>query len=616
MANEKIDIELATEEFFHLKQQNLERNNRYWLNRQAVKGNFRWPVDWPKHIPQVTHNLCRPIVERFGTYLMGKGFNWNLDRPNSEEFREAAEQTEKILRRILELSESPLQWQEGAKLGSELGRTVFKVYRKGQNGRQHACFQAAQPDYFYPIFAGDDFVTGDLATVYYSYPIDLLEARRRYGNHDYESEENVQENQRYDRLRERLRQEGNRELLQRRIPVLECWTPQSYALIVGGVKIYNGPNPNVWSDTKEGFIPFVVIENIRNAGEGEGEGDIEQARALNESLNWVLSRKMHTVMRYLTPTVVWEGAPPNYAEILADSLKGGGGIPTRIGSRISLLTYDREPAAVAQLEATLRQALLESAGMNEIALQGVTSGSVNTGPALAAQFQPVISTVDKKRLGWEAGIKKLFAMLLQVQEDIGDSKALGQAVINEVVASQDNPDGQLVELSGKMIKGLRTVSLQWPGVLPKDDSESARLEMEKASQGLQSIYTTMEKLGTEYPNDELQRIRMESQDPGVRPDIVSQQMRAEAPYAKMQQDAAMQQGPPGGAPPGGGGMPMPGGMEAPPSDPRMEESFGSGMELRTMLRELAKQSAAKPVEEEGQPGGMVLESPLPMGADA
>ena len=35
--------------------------------------------------------------------------------------------------------------------------------------------------------------------------------------------------------------------------------------------------------------------------------------------------------------------------------------------------------------------------------------------------------------------------------------------------------------------------------------------MEKASQGIQSLYTTLENLGEDYPSDELARIRRKQQ---------------------------------------------------------------------------------------------------------
>ena len=589
------------DEFHLLKRQEYKRNQNYYLLRQAVKGNFRWPRDWPNHIERVKRNLCKPITERFTTYLVGKGFSWNIDRPNSLEYRVSAEQAEKILRKVLDLSQSDLQFEVGARIGSQLGRTVYKVYKRGQKGAEHACFTYCQPDYFYGIPSGDAAV-GDFSTVYYSYPLDKLEAVRLFGPGPYKTEYEMDRENFYDFLPEQQRTD-NQVQSDRRVPVLEVWTPDDYYLNVGGVVKWNDENPNKWSESGEGFIPFVVIENIRNAGDGYGESDIEQARELNERLNYIVSRKNHIVSRWLQPTAVWEGAPQNFAEVISQTIGGGGVIPTRIGSRLYFLSYDKPNPAVLELEQSLYQGILEVSGMSEIALQGTVQGSINTGPALQAQFQPVLSTVEKKRKEWEVGIEKLSAMLLQVQETIGDSSALGQAVVGQEKKSEDDAGGELVQLSGQMIAGLRRVSLSWPGVLPKDDIESARLELEKAAQGFQSIYTTLEKLGEEFPDDEIARIRWENQDPNLRGQAVAEQTRANAPMIRAQAQAAEMGG---GAAPEADMMGAEGGPAA-----EEEELLGAG-NLGARLRDLSRR--AKPsLDEEGDIP--VIQNNIPYGPD-
>lgn len=530
-----IDLTEANEEFSLLKAREQTRNFEYYLLREAVAGNFRWPRNWPAHIPKLKRNLCKPITHKFATYLMGKGFSFNVERPNTLEFRDSAERTEKILRRLLDLAKSDIQYQLGALTGSELGRTIFKVYKKGKPGSQHACFSHCQPDYFYGIPAGDDVLLGDWSTVYYSYPIDILEAKRTWGDKPYKPEGQSD--------RTRYEDNGSRRYdtdfgASRRVPVFEVWNKDSYALEVGGVVIENGDNPYKWKATGEGFIPFIVIENVRNSNR-QGEADIAQSRELNESYNQLLSRKFHIINRYLDPTLVWEGAPSNYAEILAQTLAGGGAIPARLGSRLQFLTHQGPNPAVLELEQTVRAAILENAGINELALQGQLQGSINTGPSAAAQYQPMLSSIEGKRTEWQRGLRLKFAMMLELQEQIGDSKVLGKAVINQDRKSQNHADGELVELSGKDIAGLRDVTINWPGVLPKDDFEASRLELEKASQGFQSIYTTLEKLGEDYPDDEIARIRMENNDPSLRGEKVAEQLRAQAPILKAQGQQAL-----------------------------------------------------------------------------
>lgn len=531
-----LDAANAHEEFALLKTREQRRNMEYYLLRQAVAGNFRWPRNWPSHIPKLTRNLCKPITHKFATYLMGKGFSFNVERPNTLEFRDSAERTEKILRRLFDLSKSDIQFTLGAQTGSELGRTVFKVYKKGKGNSQHACFSHCQPDYFFGIPAGDDYYLGDWSTVYYSYPVDILEAKRTWGDRDYQPESMGSQASFYaDNPGRRWDADFT---ASRRLPVFEAWTKDSYLIEVGGIVIYNGDNPYKWKATGDGYIPYVVIENIRNSNR-QGEADIAQSRELNEAYNQLISRKFHIINRYLDPTLVWEGAPSNYAEILAQTLAGGGAIPARLGSRLQFLTHQGPNPAVLELEQSVRAAILENAGINEIALQGQLQGSINTGPAAAAQYQPILSTIENKRTEWQRGLRSLSAMLLEVQEQIGDSKVLGQAVIGQTRKSQNNGNGELVPLSGKDINGLRDVTINWPGILPKDDFESARLELEKAQGGMQSIYTTLEKLGEEYPDDEIARIRMENNDPSLRGEKVAEQIRAQTPLLKAQGQQAL-----------------------------------------------------------------------------
>lgn len=536
-----INLKEAYEEFHALKTENEQRNANYFYTRQAIKGNFRWPRGWPRHIERRTYNLCKRITRQHATYLMGRGYQFNINRPNTLEYRESAERTEKILKQLHILSRAEVQDVMGALTGSQLGRTIFKVYTKGKkdSGRKHACFSYCQPDYFYGVPSGDNHVS-DYSVVYYSYPLDINEAVRLHGPGDYRPEGDSDVTQRYNTLIDN--DMSNSQLRKRRIPVFEAWTKDDYALVVGGVTKFNGENPYKWKDTQEGFIPYVVIENSRNAGETLGESDISEARELNEFYNQLYSLHAHSVQRYLRPTLVWEGAPQNYGQILAQVLEGGGAIPARLGSKLYFLVHDRPNPAVQELLQLTRAGLLETSGMSEMALQGTVQGSVNTGPALQAQFQPVLSAVEAKRTEWTWGIKQRSAMLLELQEQIGDSGALGEAVINQdrYNKSQNAGDGELVRLSGKDIQGLREVEILWPEILPQDNIAQARLEMEKAAQDMQSLYTTLEKLGEPYPADEIARMRMENQDPALKGQKVAEQLRAQTPLIKAQMDQQTQ----------------------------------------------------------------------------
>jgi hypothetical protein len=92
-------------------------------------------------------------------------------------------------------------------------------------------------------------------------------------------------------------------------------------------------------------------------------------------------------------------------------------------------------------------------------------------------------------------------------------------------------------LTGDSIGEHRRARIGWPGLLPKDSEAAARLEIEKMTAGTQSKYTTIEKLGTDFPEDELLRIKEEGQDKALmdpraqaafdRNDVLAQQMQGQ-----------------------------------------------------------------------------------------
>lgn len=599
MLPKTIDVDLAKEEFARLKTENIARNTNYFLLRQARQGNFRWPRDWPNHIPKVKQNLCKPIVERFSTYLMGKSFTFNVDRPNTLEMRDSAERTEKILHRVFDLSHADTQWVDAAAGGSLTGRTVFKAYVSGEGNRRHACFRNVQPDYFYGIPANDA-ASGEWAKVFFSYPVDRSEAIRLFGDKPYKTEHELANNNRYDPLPEETQTAGYVSSGRNRIPVLEVWTRSAYYLEVGGCEIFNGENPYKWSDSGEGFIPYVTIENIRNQGVSYGESDIDQVREINEQLNYLLSRKQYVVGRWLQPTLVWEGAPQNYLEILTSTIGGGGAIPTRLGSRLYFLAYDHANPAVAEMEATLRTSILETAGLNEASFQGSVHGYGNSTASIGAQFQPTTAVIVEKQTAWGVGLQKLCSMLLQLTEDIGDSEMLGLTVVNASIKKENASDGEVVQLSGQDIAGLRKVNITWPGILAKDDLPTANLEMQKMQAGVQSIYTTLEKLGEEFPDDEIARIRMENEDPSLKGQQVAEQLRAQGSNAQaMAQAAALG---------GGAGAPAPGGAPSGPGAPSEQDLAQSG-NTGAKLRQLARN--ARPQLQSPPGGEPTIQSPPP-----
>ena len=63
-------------------------------------------------------------------------------------------------------------------------------------------------------------------------------------------------------------------------------------------------------------------------------------------------------------------------------------------------------------------------------------------------------------------------------------------------------------------------------VTPRDENAKKRLALEGASQGIISRTTAYEEWGILSPEDELELLRMEQQDPAINPEGTSQLMTA------------------------------------------------------------------------------------------
>jgi len=533
MLNYKAELE----EFKQRRQDAIPRNRDYFIARQAMRHVYSWPVKWPAYKEKVMLPLVRKSVLTHANFLMGRGFTTGVvPLGTGASQRTAAQSAEKALFKGVDRCNGWTSLWRAAQVGSNLGTSGFKVYKKNVDGKELAWFSPIQPEFIFPQAAGDDY--SELTKVFYAYSIDRLEAARQYGGSpdSYKSEREV-----YDTY-----QEGkyvnpdaiarmSPTVQERRIPVLEVWTDNDYLLTVGGRIVENDTNPYK-------RIPYVVIPNI-DSGEGpEGLSDVDALVAvnnqtgLNNHLNWLLSDNFYVLRRLADPTLIWEMPPPNSADVIAGIIGGGGMLPSRLGGKIYYLAYPGQPQDMALMMDRLRAAGIEVVGLNETAFSGQSQGSIQTGPSLEINFTNVLSTLSAKQKQWEVGLKRLNSMMLKLMSDEGD------------IGVVDNPSAttraqRSMQLNGRKDVGAhREVKITWPGLLPKDDMAAAQLELQKHQQGVQSIYTTLENLGFDFPDDELERIRQEMQDENLHPQQQANLGRAQAALqtAQAKQDQVAQ----------------------------------------------------------------------------
>jgi hypothetical protein len=526
------DVEKEVEKFLSLKrsQYYIVRNFNYFLLREAMEGRFRWPAEWPKHKPKLIYNLVKRISMRYSSLLTGKGFQVQVPvlAPNDMDLRLRSQGVEKLCYRFIEKSGDFSTFSLGSQDGSLLGNTVFKTYIDQKT--KWPSFSQCIPDYFYGISSSVNYA-GELAKVFYTYKIDIDEARELYGNLDFKGDMD------YTRdiyLSKEMLNQSTQEK-ERQVPCLEVWTKDNYMLKVGNAVVYNGANPY-------GFVPFVSIPNIRKTGRVEGLSDVDDVLPVNEELNQMLSHRAYVVRRWLNPTLIWEGAPKDYAAIIQKIVGGGGVIPTRLGAKLNFLALNGQGPDVIEMLERLRLIALENANMNDLALSGNVQGSINTGQSLDRMLISIITTLEEKHRNWERGLKKLFGQLLTLSTHEEAAKEYGEVQVNADKKSAEG--GGILTLDGELVGDIRDVKVIWPGTLARDDAASVSLELQKYQAGVQSLYTTLENLGVDFPDDEIEKIASERSDPRLAPKEQASLLKAASPLLAQEQQAQQEQLPP------------------------------------------------------------------------
>lgn len=560
----KLDFEKEYRYLIRLKQSRkfVERNYTYFLLREAFAGRFRWPDNWPAHKPQLTHNLIKPIVLRASSLLMGKGFSWQVTPldPTPEE-RQRAQGVEHLLSLLLRRSGGMSIFMNGAQDAVKLGDAVFKTYIDATDKWPKVA--QCQPDYFYGLPKTDNYM-GDFAKVYYAWYIDPEDAASRWPDQFSKMKDELSIQQWLNPGFNIPNNSGTNwpDFGQRlRMPVLEVWTEKTYLLSVGGVVIYNDANPY-------GFIPFTSVPNIRISGQVEGQSDAEQVITINEELNQAISHRAYMVRRWGNPTLAWKGAPPNYREIINDIVGGGGAIPLRIQGDIKFLTPDSHGQEVDDFLNMLRAAGLENANTNELALTGAVRGSVNTGNSLDRQLLPISSSLEEKKRAWEPGLQRIAAQLLSLTQHKDTTNDYGQALVpsTDKSLSGSSQNADFIDLTNKTVGEYRDTVILWQDTIAGNDVAKVQTEIMKYQAGVQSLYTTMERIGVQFPYDEMDRLKEERTDAELNPATANDTLRTAA-----QATAAMGDGS-GGAPGGGVG---PDGAAVPTGQQPSPEGAGS-----------------------------------------
>jgi len=307
-----------------------------------------------------------------------------------------------------------------------------------------------------------------------------------------------------------------------------------------------------------GFVPYIIIPNLGPYRRIWGWADYEFVREIGRYINVALGREADVLGMTANGAVKATGTGMT-AQAILQALQTGGVIPIKKDGDIAPVGAPDMPA-FEQVHLEKLFDVFERVGFAPPAAWGSLGAS--SGSDRGLQLQPMIELTAMKQGNWKAGLARLGEMAFQMVEgkQAGAATFYGTAargtrrskcnitldasVTDPVQQSIQTPDGEdIIEVPANpkdLFAGDHSIRFVWQNRIDVDDPAFVASEINKFAQGIQSLRTTLERLGVEAPEDEIKLIEKEAENhPWLRQGMIK--------LLEMQLNAD-QQGQGGGAP--------------------------------------------------------------------
>lgn len=287
-------------------------------------------------------------------------------------------------------------------------------------------------------------------------------------------------------------------------------------------------------DHKYGRPPFFVLQNLINPDEDPLEngslGDIDSIMGLNQHYNLMVSEGAEEIITNIHRPVVYKTDDPQQ-EPSALEFKSGAVYPIGTEEELETLQWTGMPQAVMEHLATTIEGIQDLSFIGQAGFGQYPTGA--TGVSLRLVMQSLEQILQLKIPIRVRVLKDVCRFLLRIVEDRTKGKGVTAAAGAEGSASEPSKPtplqfwiqdalgrfGQLT-LTADDINRNYFADIDYGNILPRAETEYQQNEVYKLKTGAQSLLTTLDNLGVESPEDEVERIKQEMQDPVLNPEKV------------------------------------------------------------------------------------------------
>lgn len=469
----------------------------------------QWPADRdarPDKI-HVTYNIIRPFITvaaRLESILPRISIP-TTTLPESE--RKRAEAAEQLMLLWLELSGWDTWMFDHSVTKGIYGKGILKPYWNDREKRGDV-YVIESPWNLRLGYGASDFHTIDWAI--YEYGLSIAEIKRRWPklHISYDKDTNPPLHvSRYSSHDDPLQQNPLNELVPNREPsqyeksharVWDYWYRQDdeiwNAILVEGC-VAEGPTKH-----REMLdIPYIVTEHDHEPGSPEGVSGVIDMIDLQLEMNRAISHMFQYVADNVDPA--WFLSGPDAGALVEGLIPKAGEVVSTGESQIYEVPKGQSTVPFTEIYRTVFDAMHRQTGVPEIALGGL-AGSDISGRATAVQIQSHLNRMDPRRNRTYNSLKRLLRFWVYMAEVKNPKLQVGEEKVGLAT----------------MLGGFRNWKVIAPEITPRDAQEAVTTEINKMQARLSSRRTSMDAIGQENPEAEVQLIREEGQDPYLDPE--------------------------------------------------------------------------------------------------
>lgn len=537
------------------------RNSEYALARDMYLGEH-WGQeglsrpDTASKRYTLTVNYIRPTVDKSVQLLLGQMPAIQVMPPGVDQTaRDLAESMEALLYHAWEYNDAPLAFRRIA-FNMILTRRGLAYYWWDAKNKKPR-FRSIAPDNFYPVYDGEEIVECVIVsrrhtrTLKRAYP-DLADKIQPDGDGD-----DV-----FDEARFAARAAGgDNDVLDQKHPGYEGargemtaqttvldWFDRygNHARVMGEAyfkqKIDYGLNR----------VPVIEFPYNLPGDEREPRSEVNDLIDLNLYLDDLVSDAANVIRKFAHPTVLDKGSGVS-PQVIANALQREGGIiPIRKDGDIEFLNWQGTPADFPAQFDRVQNMIYDISG-KPAASYGQSEAN-QSGVATNMALSPTTSSTEERSSIFGHHLMKLNESILAMYEKFMKGEEIDVRGRKPKRAGVTASVYYKASIKGGDIGGWYYNRIRWPSALRTDDPVFVQNELAKmqASPPAQSVYTTLENLGMEDSEMELDRIKEQLEDPRMHPEVMTAGVNAATALSEQAQPTGME-----GLDPQAGQMPPP-----------------------------------------------------------